>query len=417
MDKTLEKQYRERIKRINDAIALKVPDRVPTEIGFDYFPAKFVGKSFEIAYKEYDAWLDAYKKTLLYLKPDALFYQGSYTPDLALELIDPRPFRWPGHGVAPDSSHQFVEGEWMKADEYDAFLSDHADYLLRKYLPRVVGAAAPFEKLPDFMSLGYGYFAGMALAEIISQPEIAGAIETLMKAGRELREWRPKMDAFKQEIINIGCPVNAAGLMQAPFDAISDFLRGMHGTMLDMFRQPDKLLQAIEKIKDRTLRTISQLPPPTEENNRIFMPLHRGAHGFMSLKQFETFYWPSLKAVILAIMDKGYNPGIFFEGDYTSRLEYLLELPKGRVLAHLDSTDIFKAKEVLGGHMCIRGNVPSSLLEAGTPDDVKAYCKKLIDVVGRDGGLIVCPRSSMDSAKPENLKAMIDFTREYGVYK
>ena len=224
------------------------------------------------------------------------------------------------------------------------------------------------------------------------------------------------MNAFKQELIDVGCPVNAAGMLQAPFDAVSDFLRGMQGTMLDMFRQPDKLIQATEKILSRTLQTISAFPPPTEEDNRIFMPLHRGSDGFMSLKQFEKFYWPGLRTVILALVDAGYIPGIFFEGNWTARLEYLLELPRGKVLGHFDSTDIFRAKEILGGHMCIRGNVPSSILETGTPDDVKNYCKTLIDVVGKDGGLIVCPRSSMDAAKPENLKAMIDFTREYGVY-
>ena len=151
-------------------------------------------------------------------------------------------------------------------------------------------------------------------------------------------------------------------------------------------------------------------------NPRVFMALHRGSDGFMSLKQFETFYWPTLKKVILSLIDEGLTPCIFFEGDYTTRLEYLRELPKGKVLGHFDSTDIFKAKEVLNGHMCIRGNVPSSLLQTGTVQDVKDYCKKLIDVVGKGGGLIVSPRSSIDEVKPENLKAMIDFTKEYGVY-
>ena len=67
--------------------------------------------------------------------------------------------------------------------------------------------------------------------------------------------------------------------------------------------------------------------------------------------------------------------------------------------------------------MCIMGNVPVSILQTGTPQDVEAYCKKLIDIVGKDGGLIVAPRSTPDEARPENLKAMVDFTRKYGVYK
>ena len=107
---------------------------------------------------------------------------------------------------------------------------------------------------------------------------------------------------------------------------------------------------------------------------------------------------------------------MFFEGNFTSRLEYLLELPKGKMLARFDTTDFVRAKEVLKGHMCIQGNVPSSLLQTGTVQDVKDYCKKLIDTVGKNGGFILSPRSSTDEVKPANLKAMIDFTHEYGVY-
>jgi hypothetical protein len=41
----------------------------------------------------------------------------------------------------------------------------------------------------------------------------------------------------------------------------------------------------------------------------------------------------------------------------------------------------------------------------------------LIDTVGRKGGLIMDSAFMLDEAKPENLKAMIDFTKEYGVYR
>ena len=116
------------------------------------------------------------------------------------------------------------------------------------------------------------------------------------------------------------------------------------------------------------------------------------------------------------MIERGGTMCVFFEGDFTKKLEYLLELPKGKMIVRLDSTDIYKAKEILKGHHCIQGNVPSSLLQAGTVDDVKEYCKKLIDDIGKDGGFILSPRSSTDEVKPENLKAMIDFTHEYGVY-
>ncbi len=59
--------------------------------------------------------------------------------------------------------------------------------------------------------------------------------------------------------------------------------------------------------------------------------------------------------------------------------------------------------------------MPSSLLQMGSVQEVRDYCKKLIDVVG-GGGCILGPRSSTDEVKPENLKAMIGFTKEYGRY-
>jgi uroporphyrinogen-III decarboxylase len=115
-------------------------------------------------------------------------------------------------------------------------------------------------------------------------------------------------------------------------------------------------------------------------------------------------------------MRRGATPCVFFEGDFTSRLEHLLEFPKGKILARLDKTDIFKAKKILKEHLCIEGNIPSSLLQIGSVQEVKDYCKKLIDAVGKGGGYILGPRSSTDEVKPESLKAMIEFTKEYGRY-
>ena len=185
--------------------------------------------------------------------------------------------------------------------------------------------------------------------------------------------------------------------------------------MLDMYRNPVKLLEACEKLLPMQIERGLSGANKTG-NPRVFIPLHRGADGFMSIKQFETFYWPGLKRLMLALIEADKTPYVFFEGDYTSRLEYLLEIPKGKIIAHFDQTDLFKAKEIIGKQICIMGNVPSSLLQTGSPEEVKDYCKELIDVVGKDGGYIMSPRSSIDEAKPENLKAMFDITREYGVY-
>ncbi|OGO07034.1 MAG: hypothetical protein A2Y92_02855 [Chloroflexi bacterium RBG_13_57_8] len=75
-----------------------------------------------------------------------------------------------------------------------------------------------------------------------------------------------------------------------------------------------------------------------------------------------------------------------------------------------------RAKDILGGTACIAGNVPSSLILTGTPADVKAYCRKLIELCGRGGGYILTGGAVIDKADPANLRAMMEASKEYGGY-
>lgn len=411
MGKTPADLYKEREQRVIDAVQLRVPDRVPISIPFSFFPAKYTGISVKDAYYDIKKWRKAFFKTVLDFAPDRCGLSVNQS-GLVLETLDSKQTRWPGHGVSPNHTHQFVEGEYMTAEEYDLFLDDTSDFLIRCYLPRVYGALEPFANLPPLNAM-----FGMIPFNNLATTEFATLFETLLKAARHWLEWQDEISSMVEELNALGFPARGGMVgAGAPFDMISDFLRGMRGTMLDMLRQPDKLLEAIEMLSRRQIRRIAEIPE-AEEFTLSFIALHRGADGFMSNKQFETFYWPTLKKSINALVDKGYTPNIFFEGEYTSRLEYLLELPKGQVIGLFDRSDMARVKEVLGNHICIAGNVPSSLLQAGTVQEVKDYCKWLIDVVGKDGGYIMAPGCSVDEVEPENLKAMVDFTKEYGVYR
>jgi uroporphyrinogen-III decarboxylase len=138
----------------------------------------------------------------------------------------------------------------------------------------------------------------------------------------------------------------------------------------------------------------------------------------MSLKQFETFYWPTLKDVMLQLIAKGFICRSFAEGDWGPNMKYWREIPKGKIVLKIDRADMFKAKELVGDKICLQGNVPPSLLEFGTPRQVQNYCKKLIDIVGEGGGYIMDSAMSIDrGAKIENVIAMIRFTTKYGVYR
>ena len=404
----------EKEKRIMDTIRLKVPDRVPVITSMGYFPAKYVGIPCSAAYYDYDAWFDAYRKTLPDFPADIIFQQG-FTPGKAMEILDAKQSRWPGHGVDPNHGHQSIEIDNMKAEDYDDFIKDPSDYIFRIHLSRVSDKLAGFASLPKLSSLGSGFMGAQMLAFTMASPEVSLAVETLLETGREMRRWQDKIDKFNRMVQDLGFPQYFQGAAMPPYDVLSHSMRGMTGLMMDMFRQPDKLLAGCEKILELTLER--PLPPPSENGyTRIFMTNTRGSDDFLSKQQFDKFYWPTFKRLVMGLIDKGVTPCIFFEGNFTSRLEYLLEFPKGKMLARLDTTDIFRAKEVLKDHVCIEGNVPSSLLQVGSVQDVKDHCKKLIDVVGKGGGFILSPRSSTDEVKPANLKAMIEFTQEYGKY-
>lgn len=409
--------FKERQQRIQDAIALRVPDRVPIwfqDLGF--FPARYTGITYREAMYDSRKLFSAYKNTITDFEPDMYFNPGHciHTPGDALEAMECRQIKWPGNGVGPLQTFQFVEAEYMKADEYDLLLRDPSDFTLKVLLPRVFGKLGVFGQLPSVTNLLMGYF-GMPTLSVLALPEFVQAFEAFYKASQALLRHVAANAEYQQDMVHAGFPCSAGAITLAPFDVISDALRGMRGTMLDMYRQPANLLKLIDYLTPNQIDGAIALTKLTG-NPGVFIPLHRGADGFMSLKQFETFYWPSLKKLILTLLDNGLTPCPFFEGDYTMRLKYLAGLPKGKILGLFDATDIYKAKEALGDVMCISGMMPLSLLQVGTPDSVREYAKKLIDVVGKGGGFVMGPRSIMDEANPELVRVWVEFTKEYGRY-
>jgi uroporphyrinogen-III decarboxylase len=136
----------------------------------------------------------------------------------------------------------------------------------------------------------------------------------------------------------------------------------------------------------------------------------------MSDKQFEKFYWPSLKKVILGLINEGLIVSLFAEGSYNTRLETVNEFPRGSVIWRFDKTDMARAKKILGDKCCIAGNVPSSLISKGTPQAIKECCRKLIETCAPGGGYILTSGCSVEKAPPENLQAMSEAGKEYGAY-
>jgi len=254
--------------------------------------------------------------------------------------------------------------------------------------------------------MNFGFFAS---------PEMKETLRLAIKAGEEMNEWWASQAQYWGELGAKGYPLAFAGWSWPPFDILGDTVRGTHDILADMRRRPSKLHDALEiatRIFIEYGSGAAGAPLPF-----CWVWVHKSTREFMSDAQFKEFYWPYLRRGMLGLVEKGVIPVIYWEADFESRLEHIVDVPPGKIVYHLSNTNFEKAKAALGGITALSGNVPNVMLLSGTPDDVRAYCKKLIDVVGKGGGFIMDSAVMLDEAKPENLKAMIDFTKEYGVYR
>ena len=412
-----EAAYKRRAGRIADVIQLKTPDRVPVVPSFGMFPFLDNGLTSEEAVFDYEKADRAAMKTLEELKPDMFLGSGYAFPAPLFEALGYRQLKWPGREIPPHYVYQFVEDEYIKAEEfYDHFLDDPSDFMIRSYLPRVCKQLEPLKRIRPFAE-SFGYYLTMCGSyAYFGIPEVQEALKALMKAGEESLKWVTILNKQAERILSSGFPLYEGGESAAPYDLVGDWFRGTVGVMTDMYRCPDKLLAVMEKLVPISIKMGLDLARDTGHPIIGFM-LHKGADGFMSPEQFETFYWPPLKKIAMGLIKEGFVPMLFCEGDYTSRLETIADMPAGKCIYMFENVDWARAKEVLGKTGCIRGGVPPSLLFSGTVQQVKDQIKWIVDVVGKGGGLIVDCGIWFDEARHENVKAMVEFTKEYGVYR
>jgi uroporphyrinogen-III decarboxylase len=121
--------------------------------------------------------------------------------------------------------------------------------------------------------------------------------------------------------------------------------------------------------------------------------------------------------VILGLIAAGLTPLVFWEGQCDSRFEIIADVPRATCIYWFERSDMFRAKAVLGNITCLRGNVPASMLIAGSVHEVRDYCRKLIEVVGKDGGFMLDASTGIpEEAKNENVFAMFRAAQDFGRY-
>jgi uroporphyrinogen-III decarboxylase len=415
--KSAEEIRRDREKRLWDAVELRVPDRVPVIFGGTFFACKYAGIPYSAAYYDTLGWKNAFKKMIVDMDPDAYGWEPRES-GLALEALASNYTRWPGGTLPPDVPFQIAEKEYMKEDEYDLFLTDPSDYMMRYLLPRVYDSLQPLAKLPSLMGFGANV---EAMARMLASSEFEPVIKAMKKAGDAEAERQQVLGTMMQEMAGLGFPepLPARGGIMPPFSSFSNTFRTFNGVVKDMYRRPEKLKAALQLMLDfRIARAAPAVKRPGRPTLGSSGEAHRVSDEFFSNKQFEEFVWPYWKQA----MDKTYELGyeiisMFFEGRRDKQLHYFTQFPNRSMLIRFAESDIFRAKEMLGEKACIMGNVPIAMLQVASPSVVEEYCKKLIEKVGKNGGFILrCSTDFTQEAKPENVKAMIDSVEKYGRY-
>ncbi len=366
-------------ERFEAVVALETPDRVPVMPLMTAFAVRAQGMT------QGEGWRDVDKgfKAMLDTFNDLGGFDKLYKPNLFWPMIGGRfcstPVRVliPGRQLPEDALNQIDERELFSREDYDklAALGWNA-FWDEQY--QVISGGRTIEKLAASQN--------RLLDHYIQEVE----------------------DYHSRDIYPLfGAYVDSTIMAFSMARTLTQFT-------MDLYEVPNKVKAAMDATCDdliqNALDVISLTKIPL-----VFIVLERGSGFYYRMEIFEEFEWPYLQRYVDVFLSEGITPWFHFDTDWGLNLPYLRQLPKGKCVCDLDgTTDIFKAKEILGGHMCISGDVPASLLTLGTAEQVREYCQRLIDEVGRGGGFFLttgceCPID----AKFENVKMMIDVAKTY----
>jgi len=398
MSSDMEQLYGERLARYTTAMRNEKPDMIPIRPFVAEFTAKYAGYTAQEVTQDYQKAFAAARRCAADFDWDAVVGNMVYGWSGLTQAIGLKYYSVPGVDLPTDTGFQYLEppeeNAWMHPREYDQLIEDPTGYLFNVWLPRVSEDVSPIGEPASFRNNLSFLKGGMAMLQYFNG--FGAQAELLRKES--------------------GTVSAISGILKAPFDIIADKLRGYRGLCADIFQRPEKVLAACEAMAPHLLEVASGGADP-EGNVPIGLWMHRGCVPFLSPQQFEKFYWPTLKWIIEELHNRKQQVLFYAEGEWNPNLKYIAQLPDLSIVYHVDRGDIFAVHKAVGHKFCLSGGIPNDLLAFGTPEEVRDCCKKVIDGVARDGGYIMDASAIMQNdTEVENLKAMTDFTREYGVY-
>lgn len=405
-----EANYNERIIRLRKAYDLEHPDRIITDIGFG---GEAILRNKGITGKDMIYNHEKLRGPLLEFhqefQPDTAVGMMPY-PGKVMDMLGYNTYIWGGQKLPDNMVIQAVEGEYMMASEYREFAADPTNFWLKKYLPRVMPTLAPLAMLSEFPRVSENVDI-IDMMVPFGLPPFQAMLRTMMEAGDELMKMLAVVGQTGGMIAGAGFPGMGLNIVKTPFDYLGDTLRGTKGILMDMYRHPNDLLAATEAYVPVLINAIVNASDRGNAPAALYV-LHKGADTFMSQAQFEKFYWPTWKQVMLALYEEGIICQLFIEGSYNHRLENLAQMPDKSLVCHFDKTDMRRVKEVLSAKFTIAGNVPASMMSTGTVDEVRAYCNNLVELYQDAPGYIMAFGCSFETSTEEKLRAFQNSVRK-----
>jgi uroporphyrinogen-III decarboxylase len=371
-------------ERVWAAINLEPYDRVPAAPLIDLmFPVHHKGMTLAEGFADYKGkgW-----SAMVDLFDEVGGWDGFILPGYSQTPNPKHPFahrtgrmKYPGKGIPEDSPPQYIETEAMTIEDYDEVIKSGWWGWVEKYHRET--SPFPIEK-------------------------------TIAWAERQIAQYRKEIQTWEER----GIPSLCGAIVSSPLMTLSTS-RSMIAFALDIHRRPDKVQAVMDAMVDDLIKNTIEVTKLTGVPGAMLV-LERGGCFYFPLKVFERFEFKYIKKMSEAFAAEGILTVMHLDQDWTLNLPYFLDLPKKMCVCELDSkTDIFKAKEVLGKHMCIAGDVPPGLQSIGTPQEMEDYCKQLIDVVGKDTGLILSSGCTVAAdCQYNNFKTMTDTAKNYYPY-
>lgn len=412
-----QKLFQERLNRVETAIHLGTPDRVPVFTFFSSYIQRAYGSSYADIYYDFEK---AGQAAVQFHRDHPQLDIGltpQFTSGKANEIAGSTMIDWPGRPgtvVSPYSSHQIIERELMMPEEYPEMLNDFSGFMLRKYVPRAyknLTGTAGLHLIPTVV-----LNTGM-LSPYYSE-EAQETFQKIAQIGAEDAKAAAASAKYSQILAEMGFPPMLTGISEAPYDILGDYFRGTMGIFEDITDpdMADYIDKACDMFAEQQIQALQYFRFVDMPVKRVFFPLHKAMDGFMSDAQYERFYWKPLRKIMMALIDMGVTPYIYTEGPYNTRLKFLADVPKGKVFYHFENVDMAEAKRVLGGTAAICGNLSISRMEFGKKEDIIEETKRLLDVCAPGGGYLFDFNGSLENCKPENMDAMFETLDKYGKY-